>query len=331
MRNKFFDWGLFKSISFSFPIISVGNLSAGGTGKTPHVEYIIRLLIDNYNIATLSRGYKRNTSGFVLADEQSTAISIGDEPFQFNSKFKSVTVAVDEKRVRGVQKLKEKIQNLDLVILDDAFQHRNIRPGFSVLLTDFYNLYSHDYLLPVGRLREYRKGADRADLIVVTKSPRTLSPLTRRRVLDSLHPLESQQVCFSYIEHQNFAAVPGLNFKPGDSNNYSSILLVAGIANPYPLEVHLSDQCAKLEKLYFPDHHKFTDIDIQKIISTFEGINTPEKVIVTTEKDMVRLLEDEILDQIKHLPICYVPIAIKFHSEDQKNFENKLLEYVKNH
>lgn len=318
-----------KSYSFPFPLISVGNLSTGGTGKTPHVEYIIQLLRGKYRLASLSRGYKRNTSGFLLADENSTSLKIGDEPYQLKSKFSDVVVAVDEKRVRGVRNLLETIKGLNVIILDDAFQHRKIVPGLSILLTDFRKLYSHDYVLPRGRLREYRTGANRADIIVVTKSPKILSPLTKERVIESIKPRNHQSVYFSFIKYGQFSQIPGVSFNPRNSEPFDSILLVAGIANPTPLEVHLSECCTQLEKLYFPDHHKFSEPDIQRIINELHTIEKKSKVIVTTEKDMTRFIQPEILDRIKDLPICYIPIEINFHGEDKELFENQIESYVR--
>lgn len=330
IRNKLFDWNVNRSVSFPIPVISIGNLTSGGTGKTPHVEYLIRLLKDDFRISTLSRGYKRKSRGFVLSDENPSLDLLGDEPYLFKLKYSGIEVAVDEKRVHGVRQLLDRIPDLGLVLLDDAFQHRWIKPGLSILLTDFYNLYSGDYLLPTGNLREYRSSAKRADIIIVTKSPEVLSPLTRRRVLDSIRPLPHQSVYFSYIEHGEIKLIPGTDQEPVNDISRQTVLLVAGIANPYPLERYLKDRCTRIEKIYFPDHHVFTEKDLEGIIKTYEGIITRNKVIITTEKDMMRLIQPERLQKIRHLPFHYLPIQVRFHQGDGEAFNKQILSYVKN-
>lgn len=331
VRNKFYDWKLFRSVSFDIPVISVGNLCAGGTGKTPHVEYLVRLLAGTHRLATLSRGYKRKSTGFLTAGPEATAETLGDEPYQYATKFDNLVVAVDEKRVRGVRKLLKQDPAPEVILLDDAFQHRSIRAGFSILLTDFYNLYSHDYLLPTGRLREYRSGAKRAQCIVVTKCPAVLSPLTRRRVEESLRPAAGQALYFSYIAHGRPTRIPGLDFQPPENLEEVSVLLLAGIANPYPLERYLADHCKQLEKLIYPDHHNYNDSDIERISTAFDKLFIKNKLIITTEKDMVRLMQPEMLEKIKHLPLCYLPIEVKFHDNDGEAFENQIKDYVTNH
>lgn len=329
VRNKCFDKNILRSTSFELPVISVGNLTLGGTGKSPHIEYLIRLLSDKYKVATLSRGYKRKTMGFILADDSSTAKDIGDEPFQFKSKFDNIQVAVDEKRVNGIEKLQDINPDLDVVLLDDAFQHRYVKPGLSILLTDFHNLYNQDYLVPSGSLREFRSGAHRADIIVVTKCARVLSPLTRTRINDELKPQHHQKLYFSYIEHGVFKAIPGIKFTPDTEKKYATILLFAGIANSYPLEYYLKNICIELEIVKFPDHYHYNKKDIIRIVEAFDRILTRNKVIVTTEKDAMRLLHPEFIELLKHYPVCYVPIEIKFHKEDKIKFENQINDYVK--
>ena len=330
VRNKLFDWKILHSVSFNLPVVSVGNLSVGGTGKTPHVEYIIQLLKKDYKIATLSRGYKRKSKGFILADQNESSESLGDEPFQFKVKFNDIEVAVDTKRVHGVEKLLEQVEDLEMVLLDDAFQHRWISPGLSILLTDFYHLYRNDYLLPTGNLRECRSGAKRADIIIVTKTPEKLSSDLRKKTADLIKPESHQSLYFSSIRHGKFSPIPGVDYSPEKTGNYASILLVAGIANPYPLELYLADRCTSLDKIYFSDHHRFTVKDIERIKHVFEKIPSKNKMIVTTEKDMMRFMHPEIQILIKHLPICYVPIRIAIHEEDQEGFENQIYNYVKN-
>ncbi len=331
IRNKLFDWKVFPSASFPIRVISVGNLSTGGTGKTPHVEYLVRLLAGDHVVATLSRGYKRSTRGFLLADGASTAESLGDEAFQYKHRYPELAVAVDERRAHGVSMLMERIPDLEVVLLDDAFQHRHIKPGLSILLTDFYHLYSKDHMLPTGNLREFRSGARRADIIVVTKTPHVLSPITRERVRNELRPADHQSLCFSYIRHGPLTRIPGVDFDPAGSYKDHTALLFAGIANPYPLELHLTGEFSKVEVMTFPDHHMFTLKDIERVVRTFDNLFAKNKVLVTTEKDMVRLIQPEVLGLIRHLPVCYVPMEVRFHDEDRESFEHQILSYVKDH
>ena len=328
-RNKLFDWKIIPSKSFNIPVISVGNLSVGGTGKSPHVEYLTRMLKDDFIVAVLSRGYKRKSKGFVLADETKSVSDIGDEPVQFFTKFKDVKIAVDEKRVNGIQILQKQFPDLEAIILDDAFQHRYVKPGLSILLTDFHKLYTNDYPLPAGKLREFRSGAKRADIIIVTKTSKVLSPITRRRITELINPQHFQKLYFSYIKHGKLKQIPGIDFTPVKNNKHNTILLIAGIANTYPLELYLKKHCEELEILKFPDHHRFTQKDAGKIVETFDNIITKKKIVVTTEKDVMRLSQPEIIEIIKYLPIYYVPIEIVFHSEDKKEFNKQIIDYVR--
>ncbi len=329
VRNKLFDWKILPSKSFDIPILSVGNLSVGGTGKTPHVEYLIRLLKKEQNIAVLSRGYLRKTRGFVLADEHTEVTDIGDEPKQFARKFADCKIAVDEKRVHGVNELLKKFPDLNAIIMDDAFQHRHIKLGLSILLTDFHRLYSDDFPLPSGKLREFRLGASRADIIIVTKSSSILSPIVRRGIVESIKPKAHQKLYFSYISHGKLTRLPGADYKISSIAKINTMLLVAGIVNTYPLEIHLKKQCEELEILQFPDHHNYSLKDIDRIIETFDNIVTKNKIIVTTEKDAMRFSKPELLNRIKSIPFFYVPIEIKLHAQDKEAFNSQILNYVK--
>jgi tetraacyldisaccharide 4'-kinase len=303
----------------------------GGTGKTPFVEYLIRLLKDDFSVATLSRGYKRKSRGFYLGDSKSSVDQLGDESFQFYTKFNDIRVAVDEKRVRGIKKLKAQVESLDVVLLDDAFQHRWVKPGLSILLTDFYHLYRNDFVFPAGKLREFRSGAKRADIIVVTKAPKVLSPFTRRRIEETLKPAQKQSLYFSFIRHGALAQIPGAEYIPDRDCHFSSILLVAGIANPYPLELYLKGLCTTLETMYFPDHHQYSNDDVDQIRKAYHDIFAQSKIIVTTEKDMMRLIHPDIFERIRYLPICYIPIRMKIHKEDRDQFEKQIYAYVRGH
>ena len=300
----------------------------GGTGKSPHVEYLVRILQKDFSIATLSRGYKRKTRGFLLASNYPEVEQLGDEPCQFARKFPEIKVAVDEKRVRGIGILSTKFPELDVIILDDAFQHRHVKPGLSILLTDFHQLYSNDYPMPSGNLRELRSGAHRADIVVVTKTSSVLSPITQRNVEESLKLATHQKIYFSYIKHGKFTALPGLNISPSNSK-YSLILMLTGIANSYPLEMHLMKYCDRLEKLAFPDHHQYTLKDIEKVVDVFDNLLSVNKIIVTTEKDAMRLIRPEFIKLLKHFPVFYVPIEIVIHKEGRKDFNKQILDYAK--
>lgn len=328
LRNLCYNWGIFKSTKFNFPIISVGNLSMGGTGKTPHIEYLIDLLKNDFNIAIVSRGYKRKTKGFILAGDNSDAREIGDEPLQIKKKYKNITVAVDETRVRGINKVMKAAPKTELILLDDAFQHRSVKPGISILLTDFHKLYPEDYLFPVGTLREFRRGAQRADIIIVTKTGKVLSPITVRRIQQMIKPKEHQKLYFSHISYGKLLPLPGLDIEP-PKENISSILLFAGIANVYPLKEKLLNMANHLNTLVFGDHHNYSKSDYQNIRTKFENIFTQNKIIITTEKDAMRIAIPKIPDELAGLPIYYMPIKVKIHKEFRTDFNKQIKEYVR--
>jgi len=330
VRNKLFDWKVLPSEKYELPIISVGNLSAGGTGKTPQVAYIARLLQDTHSIAILSRGYKRNTKGFNLANEHSTHEDIGDEPLQYKKNYPDILVAVDESRRSGIEILMRHFPDLQAIILDDAFQHRYVSPGLSVLTTDFHNLYASDYMLPSGSLREFRKGARRADIILVTKTPKTLSPITVRRITDLLKPLDHQQLLFTFIDYGNL--IPFYGDRDEELVvNCNNVLLFSGIANSYPLKDYLTTQYKNIFSIQFPDHHAFRKKDIMKVRKNFNEILSNKKIIVTTEKDAMRLKTPGLEPLIKDLPIYFIPIEIKFHNEDNIIFDARIKDYVRKH
>jgi len=327
LRGKLFDWKIIPSESFAIPVICVGNLSYGGTGKTPMVEYIIRLLKKDMKVATLSRGYKRNTSGYVLASKDSTYEEIGDEPLQYKTKFSNIEVAVHERRRKGVRKLIQSFPDLKAILLDDAFQHRYVRPGMTILLTDFHKLFVNDYPLPAGTLREFRAGSKRADIIIVTKTPAVLSPITRRRITSLIKPRVHQKLLFSYISYGD--PVPMCDtHKDLLKDQYNTILLFSGIANSYPLQERLRSMCHELHVIDFMDHHKYNKNDLNRIKANFENMFTKNKVIFTTEKDAMRLDKSILSDVLKDLPIFYIPIEIGFHNGDSVIFDDQIREYV---
>ncbi|PKP29988.1 MAG: tetraacyldisaccharide 4'-kinase [Bacteroidetes bacterium HGW-Bacteroidetes-17] len=329
-RNKLFDWGILPSESFNIPIISVGNLSYGGTGKTPHIEYLIRLLQNNFKIATLSRGYGRKSSGFVLANKKSTYFDIGDESLQYKQKFDKIEVCVDAYRRRGIKILKNLFPKLGCILLDDAYQHRFIKPGLSILLTDYHKLFVNDYPIPTGTLRECRSGFKRADIIIVTKTFSVFSPITKRRITELIKPLRHQKLYFSYVKNGDFVPIPGVK-QITERARYNTILLFAGIANLYPLQEYLKTFCSELITMNFPDHHRYTSKDIEKIKHTYAEIFSRNKIIITTEKDAMRIIKTDLIKQISELPVYYTPIEIKFHAGGETEINNQILEYVKTH
>lgn len=328
LRNMLYDWGVFKETSFPFPVISVGNLSMGGTGKTPHVEYLIRLLGNEYKVATLSRGYKRKTKGFRLADSNSTTAEIGDEALQISRKFTNIVVAVDEDRVHGINEIKKRFPETEVILLDDAFQHRSLKPGMSILLTDFHRLYPENHILPVGNLREFKSGYKRADLIIITKTPKPLSPLTVRQIAGLVNPKPYQKLLFSYITSGELTPLPGSKFVKLPER-FSSALLFAGIENIYPLLDHVSKFVNNLEHMHFSDHHIYSEKDLDNIRERFNNLFAKVKIIITTEKDAARLAYPAIPAQLADLPIYYLPIEIKIHKEYRKDFNDQIKDYVR--
>lgn len=308
IRNVLYDKGLFKSQSFAIPLIAVGNLSVGGTGKTPQIEYLIRLLKD-YKIATLSRGYKRESEGFVLANENATAKTLGDEPFQFYSKFPEVLVAVDANRRNGITELLK--HKPDVILLDDAFQHRKVKAGFYILLTTYNDLFCDDYILPFGNLREPAMGKKRANLIIVTKCPKDLTELAQENIKKKLQV--SVPVYFSTIVYDDYVYSENEKIKISELNEEK--VLVAGIAKPDLFFDFLGNP--KDEKLVFPDHHDFSEEDSKKILATAK-----DKKIITTEKDYVRLK-----GKLPATKLYYLPIQSKL-IQKETNFNTKILDYV---
>ncbi len=309
-RNTLYDLGIKTSKTYEFPVICVGNLSVGGTGKTPMIEYLIKTINSNYKIAILSRGYKRNTKGFILANQNSTALSIGDEPYQIFKKFKHIIVSVDANRQHGIAQLMELKGKPDVILLDDAFQHRKVNAGFNILLTDYSNLYCYDILLPTGNLREPRIGSKRADVIIVTKCPNNLSESEKRALINKINPITHQQVFFSTVKYSNkIVGVNGsLNLK--DVLN-KPITVVTGIANPKPFLDFLNRETLQYEHLKFDDHHHFSNSQIDEL--------KQKDFILTTEKDYVRL-EPNFKDFNN---LYYLPIEVEL---DQPVAFNTLVE-----
>jgi tetraacyldisaccharide 4'-kinase len=333
IRNWLFDKEIIRSFSFKIPIISVGNLAVGGTGKTPHTEFILSTVQKEWNTAMLSRGYMRKTNGFIQADENSNSQLIGDEPYQVYKKFSFVTVAVDEKRVHGVKKLKELNPKLELVILDDAFQHRYIQAGLSILLTDYNNLYSRDLVLPAGQLREWKSGSKRADIIIVTKCSANIKPIEMRLIETELKPESNQLIFFStYIYDEPVPVFPEINPENWTlsriKESKAHILLVAGIVNPQPILDYLNIYTKFTETLFFDDHHNFQYKDYNAINQKFEKINSDNKIILVTEKDASRLVSDQNFPESLKPKIFAIPIRVKILQNKENLFIQKIKNYV---
>ncbi|MBC6111602.1 tetraacyldisaccharide 4'-kinase [Pedobacter fastidiosus] len=325
LRKKLYDWGIMPSVKFDLPIICVGNLAVGGSGKTPTTEYLVRLLAD-YKIAILSRGYGRKTKGFVFADGNATAESIGDEPLQYHKKFKNVTVAVCEDRVKGVEQLQE---NHDLIILDDAFQHRHIKAGFNILLFEFRKLGILQFLLPAGNLRDVFSSRKRADVLMVTKSPVPLLHVAQQASINELQPNKNQPVLHSYLKYGNLKHLYNGESLSLESIKDFEIFLLTGIVNPEPLIEELQKWSKNIHHEEFPDHYAFKIEDLKKFKSAFENGNGKEKIIITTEKDSQRLRAIGFEDLLVNLPVYYLPIEVELFEEDKITFDELILNYVK--
>jgi tetraacyldisaccharide 4'-kinase len=337
IRNWLYDVNLFHTTRFKIPTISVGNITVGGTGKTPHVEYLIRQLKPHYHLAVLSRGYKRKTKNFVLASENSGVAEIGDEPLQIKQKFPDVPVAVESDRVLGVQRLMEVFPDLQTVLLDDAYQHRSIAAHLSVLLVDYTRPVFQDVLLPAGNLREPQHNICRANIILVTKCPESLSVSEREKFISRLRPRAHQQVfftCYTYGAPVPVFVETKNRTSPSDPDDHlpsgSSVLLVTGIANPAPLKKYLAGIFDIRKELDFPDHHNFNLNDFKLIHQTFESIEATDKLILVTEKDAVRIRESEFHNSPFSNRIYYIPVEVKFLANCEEPFLKIVFEALRN-
>ncbi|HWB26477.1 MAG TPA: tetraacyldisaccharide 4'-kinase [Chitinophagaceae bacterium] len=326
IRNWLYDKNYLHSAEFGFPLVCVGNLSVGGTGKSPMVEYLIKLLTGEYNVATLSRGYKRKTRGYALAGENTTALEIGDEPMQFHKKFPGIAVAVGEARIEAVPQLLHDRPETQILILDDAFQHRAIKAGFNILLTEYNDIFSHDFFLPTGDLRDARSSAKRADIIVVTKCPDFLGQVEKQSILKDLGPLPHQKVFFTSVKYGRPYHIVTKEEK--DVTHEDEILLVCGIANPKPLKQYLAENAYTYYQQDYSDHHIFSIDDLAEIEQKFAEINNTNKFILTTEKDAVRL--EKFKDKLSHLPLYVLPIEHNFLFDGGNDFDGAVIHFIKN-
>jgi tetraacyldisaccharide 4'-kinase len=321
LRNTLYDRGIKPSVKFQLPVICVGNLSVGGTGKTPLVEHLIRLLQDQYTVATLSRGYGRKTKGFRMATESDSASTIGDEPFQFYSKFKDrITVAVGEERALAIPTIMQENTKTNVIILDDAFQHRKVRPSLSILLSDYNKPFYTDYILPAGRLRESKQNAERADVVVVTKCPAELPDDEMMEIESSIRQYTEKPVFFTTIRYGN--PVP---FSNASLSQMKNIILISGIANSKPLEEYVKRNYVMKDHLRYQDHHFYTIQDLERFINIYK--KETDLSFLTTEKDKVKLDIPEFRTQIEGLPLFYLPIEVEFVKSGEE-FDEIVLNHV---
>lgn len=334
IRNLLFDTGILTSRKFDIPIICVGNLAVGGTGKTPHTEYIVKLLRDEFRVAVLSRGYKRKSKGFIIAGKSSGVDDIGDEPLQIYRKFPEIVVAADANRKNGIESLLKKYPDTDVIILDDGFQHRRVKPGLSILLTDINRLFSRDQLMPYGRLRETRNGSKRADIICVTKSPDNLMTDDINNIEAEVKRYSNKKMFFTSIRYTDIKPLfsypeSGEITLQNISGGSFGVVLVTGIASPGPIKEFLKQFPVQITHIEFPDHHNFSAMDISKIRKEWELLVSPQKIIITTEKDSVRLIEFTIIDDTFKRAFYYLPVEIGFLAEGKKELDKQITDYVR--
>jgi tetraacyldisaccharide 4'-kinase len=334
IRNFLYNTDVLRSVEFHLPVICVGNITVGGTGKTPHTEYIAGLLRDHFKVATLSRGYKRKTHDFRIATLTSLVSEIGDEPLQILHKLPDVMVTVDRDRVHGVKRILKERPETEVIILDDGYQHRRIEPGFSVLLSDFGRLIVRDHMLPYGNLRESKVNMRRADIILITKSPEDISPIQRRLIVKEVDKAPYQKLYFTSMIYKDPLPVFDTEYKP---ENHSKILLspecgivlITGIANPAPFKEYIQKSSGEVVHLSFPDHHNFKEKDIKNILSAYNDLRSTTKYLITTEKDAVRLREFINIAEPIRSAFYYIPVEVFFLNNDKDEFDNLIVDYVR--
>jgi tetraacyldisaccharide 4'-kinase len=324
-----YDAGIFRSEKFSIPVICIGNLVVGGAGKSPMAEYLIRLLKDKFRLAVLSRGYGRKTKGFRTVRTDDSAANTGDEPLQFKRKFEDITVAVAEKRVEGINQLKG---HHDVIILDDAFQHRAVQAGLTILLFDYHRLNDFLFMLPAGNLREPFSNRKRANILVISKCPEHLSAIERVEITKRVKPRLNQSLFFSYLDYGNLISLNTKEKKPlSDITNDTAIFLLTGIANPQPLLNKLEGYSKLITHHDYPDHHNFSTGNITKLAEEFNSCKSAKKSIITTEKDAQRLQSAALMELLKDLSVYYLPISAKIHEPDEARFNTLIENYVAEH
>jgi tetraacyldisaccharide 4'-kinase len=324
-RNFLYNKKIFRSTSFGLPLICVGNLSVGGTGKSPMVEYLVALLKSQFKVATLSRGYKRKTKGYALANEITTALDIGDEPMQFHLKFPEVPVAVGEERIVAIPQLLHDRPETEAIILDDAFQHRQIKAGLNILLTDYNNLFTKDFYLPTGDLRDQKSSYKRAEVLVVTKCNPDLNVIEKEKIIKEIKPLSHQDIFFTTIGYGQLYHIS--THEKIYLNKETEVLLVSGIANPRPLKKMLESHSNCYQMLQYADHHIFSIDDLNDIKRRYENMQTSNKIILTTEKDAVRLTK--FGDQMEGLPFYVLPVKHHFLFDEGPVFDTIITKFIK--
>jgi len=338
-RNVLFNSEVLSSESFDMPVISIGNITVGGTGKTPHTEYLIRLLSKNYQVAVLSRGYKRKSKGFVLADAQSQLADLGDEPLQMKRKFSNVVVAVDGNRRRGIRNLMDASTKpfIDLILLDDAFQHRYVTPSISIVLVDYNRMLCDDYLLPVGNLREPIGQLKRAEIVIITKCPENMKPIEIRVLSKKMDLYPYQVLYYTTMRYGSLKSMSSIN-QPGEvevnltmdqiKKDKIPVLILAGIASPQTFVDYVTEYCPEAQSMLFPDHHEFSKKDAKTIGQAFEKLKSSGGVIITTEKDVMRIQNNPKMEML--IPYIYYPdYKVHFIDELGISFEQKILDYVR--
>lgn len=333
-RNFLYNTGILPTVEFNIPVICVGNITVGGTGKTPHTEYLAGLLSEKYKVAVLSRGYKRKSSGFRIVTPASTVAEAGDEPLQISRKFPDVLVAVDRNRVNGVREILKIQPDTEVIILDDAFQHRRITPGLSILLSDFERLIYMDHMLPYGDLRESISNMRRADIILITKSPPDISPIQRRLIVKEINKAPYQNLYFTSIKYNPpmplfnrenpSAQLPDISIFSG-----AGIVLITGIANPAPLKKYLNETAGEITHLHYSDHYRFREADLKTFYDAFDSLKSSVRYILTSEKDSVRIKEFANIAEPYKSSFYYIPVGIHFLNEDNNEFDNLIIQYVR--
>ena len=326
IRHKLYDWHILKSKKHDMPVICVGNLALGGTGKTPHVEYLAHLLSETYRVCIVSRGYGRKTKGFQLANTTCNADTVGDEPMQYVNNLDDVMVAVDENRNRAIELMDTIDRPPEVYLLDDAFQHRSTQAGLNILLTTYDKPYSKDFLFPAGTLRDLKSASKRADIIVVSKAPEQLDELEKAEMIGRLDPLPQQKVFFSSMVYEPLKAVNKKAFDV-DPEDAESVLLFCGIARPQALEEELKRHYQQVEVLKYADHHPYTENDVKHILEKVGQLKGEKKIVVTTEKDLARIINSPYLCQFDAVPLFVAPISIKIDQEEK--FNEEILNYVR--
>jgi tetraacyldisaccharide 4'-kinase len=327
-RNLCYNVGIFKVHRFKVPVISVGNLVAGGSGKTPFIEYLIKLLSPHYRLATLSRGYGRKTKGFILVSETANASLIGDEPMLYHTKYKNILVAIGEKRSEAINELLNLQQRPEAILMDDAYQHRSVKPGLNILLLEYDSLFNVKLLLPAGNLREPFFSRHRADIFIVTKTPASIDEHKRKKIIRKINPSPYQFVWFSYVQYMDIRPANNVtqNFQ---ISKKTKVLLLTGIADPAPVKSYVEKTFTLSRLLRFADHYDFGEADLKRIRKIFQNISGEEKIIITTEKDYMRLMKESLKPIVETLPLYTLPIEIKFLHKDSEAAAQIILEYAR--